>query len=96
MCVKEPRTKTVPAEVPALSFPLVTGKTEKEHDEHELTLFYFIKPNEHQSSLVAQQVEDLALSLQGLGSLLWQGFSPWPGNFCLLWAWPKIKNKFKK
>ena len=21
-------------------------------------------------------------------SLLWQGFSPWPGNFCVSWAWP--------
>ena len=30
--------------------------------------------NEDQSSLVAQQVEDLALSLQQLGSLLWHMF----------------------
>ena len=29
------------------------------------------------SSLVAQQVKDLALLL------LWQRFSPWPGNFCM-------------
>ena len=30
------------------------------------------------TSLVAQQVKDLALSLQQLG------FNPWPGNFCML------------
>ena len=30
-----------------------------------------------QSSLVAQQVKDLVLSL------LWCGFIPWPGNFCM-------------
>lgn len=28
--------------------------------------------------------EDLALSL------LCRGFAPWPGNFYVLWAWPKI------
>ena len=27
---------------------------------------------------MAQQVKDLALSLQQLGSLLWLRFSPWP------------------
>ena len=26
-------------------------------------------------------VKDLVLSLQGLGSLLWHRFDPWPGNF---------------
>ena len=36
------------------------------------------------SSLVAQQVKEPALSLQQLGSLLWHGFDPWPGNFCML------------
>ena len=30
------------------------------------------------SSLVAQWVKDLALSLQHFGSLLWHGFNPWP------------------
>ena len=34
------------------------------------------------SSPVAQQVKDLlALSLHWLGSLLWLGLDPWPGNF---------------
>ena len=28
-------------------------------------------------------VKDLELSL------LWLGFDPWPGNFHMLWAWPK-------
>ena len=32
------------------------------------------------SSLVAHQVEDLVLSLQWLGSLLWLWFDPWPGD----------------
>ena len=33
-----------------------------------------------------QWLKDLALSL------LWHRFDPWPGNFHVLWAWPK---KFK-
>ena len=37
------------------------------------------------SSLVVQWAKDLALSL------LWHRFSPWPGNFRMLWAWRKIK-----
>ena len=40
---------------------------------------------------MARQVEDLAVPLMWLGLLLWLGFSPWPGNFCMLWAWPKKK-----
>ena len=40
---------------------------------------------------MALAVKDLALSL------LWLGFRPWPGNFCMLLAQPKIKkNKTKK
>ena len=40
------------------------------------------------SSLVAQWVKDLTLSL------LWWGFDPWLGNFCLPWAQPnKWTNK---
>ena len=41
------------------------------------------------SSFAVQQVKGLTLSLQRLRSLLWQGFSPWPGNFHMPWAWPK-------
>ena len=37
----------------------------------------------HRSSLVAQQVKDLALPL------LWLRFSPWLGSFCVLQAQPK-------
>ena len=40
-----------------------------------------------QSSLVAQQIKDLALFL------LWYRFDPWPVNFHRPWAWPKINNK---
>ena len=32
---------------------------------------------------MAQQLKDLALSL------LWHGFDPWPGNFCVPWVWPQ-------
>ena len=32
------------------------------------------------SSLVVQWVKDPALSLPWLGSLLWRGFDPWPGD----------------
>ena len=39
-----------------------------------------------ESSLLAQQIKDLALSLQLLRSLLWLRFDPWPGNFCMLKA----------
>ena len=42
------------------------------------------------------EVKDPALSLLWLGSLLWHGFDPWCGNFCVLQAWPKnIKIKLK-
>ena len=34
--------------------------------------------NNDGNSFGAQRVEDLGLSLQRLGSLLWCGFSPWP------------------
>ena len=43
------------------------------------------------SFLVAQWVKGRVLSLQLLGSLLWCGFDPWPGNFCIPRAWPKTK-----
>ena len=36
--------------------------------------------------LVAQWAEDLALSLQQLGLLLWYGFGPWPRNFHMPWV----------
>ena len=41
------------------------------------------------SSVMAQRVEDPALSLLWLTLLLWQEFSPWPGNFRMPWAGPK-------
>ena len=42
------------------------------------------------SSLVAQQVKDLALSL------IWHGFDPWLGNLRMLQMWPKNKLIKKK
>ena len=43
------------------------------------------------SSLSAQWVKDLALSLLLLGSLLWRRFSPWPRNFHMPWVQKKEK-----
>ena len=45
------------------------------------------------SSLVGQWVNDLALSLLWLRSLLSYGFEPWPGNLCMPQARPKEKKK---
>ena len=42
---------------------------------------------------MAQQVEDLALSLQWFGLVLWRALHLWPGNFHMLWVQPKTKNK---
>ena len=47
-------------------------------------------PNRIRSSLVAQQVKDLALSLALVQ--LWCKFDPWPGNFCK----PQVQQKKKK
>lgn len=41
------------------------------------------KSESFSSSLVAQQVKDPVLSL------LWLRFDPLPGNFLVLWVWPK-------
>ena len=48
----------------------------------ELQLF-LLKVNIIRNSLVAQQVKDPSMSL------LWQGFSPWPGNLHMPWVWSK-------
>ena len=39
-----------------------------------------------------QQVKDPVLSLLWPWLQLWQGFSLWPGNFCMPWEQPKEKN----
>ena len=40
---------------------------------------------------MAHWVKDLALSLLWLRSLLWCGFSPWPGSFYMLQVQPERK-----
>ena len=45
------------------------------------------------SSHVAQQVKDLVLSLQWLGSLWWHGLNPWHGNYQ---TWKEQQKKKKK
>ena len=49
--------------------------------ETALSFSFLFKETVLWSSLVAQWVKDPGLSLQHLGSLLWRGFDPWPGNF---------------
>ena len=46
----------------------------------------------YRSSLVVQWVKDLVLPREWLGLLLWHGFDPRPGNFCMLWVQQKTKN----
>ena len=48
------------------------------------------------NSLVAQQVQDPALSLQWLRSLLWHKFDPWPRSFRVPWVQPTKRKKKKK
>ena len=55
--------------------------------------------SDFQGILMAQQVKDPTLSLLWLGSQLWCGFDPWPGNILIihmLRTWPKSKKKKKK
>ena len=59
---------------------------------HKLT----VKKYPGKSSLVVQQVKDLALPLQLLRFLLWHRFIPWPGNSHMPQAWQKKKKKRKK
>lgn len=54
------------------------------------TLWLESEIEQTRNSLMAQQVKDLAFSL------LWNGFNLWPGNFHMLWAWPKEKKKKKE
>lgn len=49
----------------------------------------FLKTSQIGYSLVAEWVKDLEVSLEKLRSLLWYGFDLWPGNFLMLWVWPK-------
>ena len=45
---------------------------------------------------MALWVKDLALSLLWLGSQLWRGLDPWPGNFHMPWTWQKKKEGRKE
>ena len=44
---------------------------------------------------MAQEIKDLALSLEWLGLLLWYGFT-WPRHFSRTWVWPRKKKKKKE
>ena len=62
----------------------------------ERILFFFWKERERErerSSLVAQWVKDLALSQLWLGSLLWCGIVPWPGNFHMPQVWSQTNKQ---
>ena len=71
----------------ALSFEAIgeTGKEKTGNSKNKIKTPW--------SSLVVQQVRDPALSVHQLGPLLWFGFNPRPGNFCMLWAQPKKSHK---
>ena len=58
-----------------------------------LLLTLFTSKTNLWSSLVAQWAKDPVLSLLWLWLLLWHGFDPWPGNFCMLQAGPKKKKR---
>jgi len=65
--------------------PLGKALSSREHVcSHGFTKEYYV----FRSSLVAQRVKDLALSLQEVGLSLWHKFNPWPGNFHMPWACP--------
>ena len=56
-----------------------------------------IKGRINWSSPLTLGVKELGLSQLWPGSKLWPKFHPWPGNFRMLWAWPKTKqNKTKQ
>ena len=69
------------------------------HSDKSILLLHATMWNDHsngshsQSSLVAQQVKDLALLLQRLWLLLWHRFYPCAKNFHMPWEWPKETNK---
>ena len=65
----------------------------------KISPLFFASKKVLQSSLVAQQAKDPALSLVRTGLLLWHKFHPWPRNFRmpqLGWAWPKKEKEKKK
>ena len=74
-----------------------SGLVDREVHWYKLVKGYFVTLYKKvlRSSLVVEGVEDLALSLQQLRSLLWRGFDPWPGNIHMLQLWPKKKKHLK-
>ena len=74
----------------------ITNRTKKK--KHQGDIFInFLKlmaiSFQMESSLVAQGVKDLVVSLLWLRSLLWYVFDRWPRNFPMPWVWPKKKKK---
>ena len=64
------------------------------HSSHQAPILPPSDVYDSQSSLVAQQVKNLALSMPWRGSLQRCRFDPWPRNFCILWVQPKKKKKW--
>ena len=73
--------------VTSREFEEESGVVKKDFNLFTLGIYY-LKIN-FRSSLVAEWVGDLALSL------LWCVFDPWPGKFHMLHAWSKRKLNFK-
>ena len=67
-------------------FQRIQKLTRTRHNVYNIGELFCLKISFWGSSLVVQWVTDLGLSLQWLGSLLWHGFNPWPGNLHVLQA----------
>ena len=65
------------------------------HSSMWLLLLHESRMNYFWSTLVAQKVEELALSPWGVRSLPRHRFDPWPGKFCIPWVQAKKKLLFQ-
>ena len=63
------------------------------HGSVSVECFDILVKDVGRSSLVAQRVKDLVVSLLWLWLLLWRRFDPWPWNLCMPRVWPKNKRE---
>ena len=80
----------------ALSRPDGVSASCQELESRSTTTAGWMQSSRTGSSLVAQQVKDLVMSLQWLGLLPWCRFDLWPQNLHVHWVWTKKKKKGKK
>ena len=95
------KPKSNKVEVTEMKFILSEGtnilprKRKMDIHSHAMVHLNFLNINSKITQM-AQWVNDLALSLQRLRLLLWQGHSPWSGNFHMPRAWPKEEREKEK